>query len=69
MIDHSLVVEREKKLICFLQGVRVFQLRTPLGPLLVLHPQYVNELKSHTHVSFTKAMQKVPVMAFGNSVF
>lgn len=52
-----------------MQGVRVFQLRTPLGPLLVLHPQYVNELKSHTHVSFTKAMQKVPVMAFGNSVF
>ncbi|KAL1982503.1 hypothetical protein VTN96DRAFT_1228 [Rasamsonia emersonii] len=43
----------------FSQGVRVFQLRTPLGPLLVLHPQYVNELKSHTHVSFTKAMQKL----------
>jgi hypothetical protein len=41
------------------QGVNVFQVMGATRPLIVLHPKYIDEIKSHPHLDFEGATQKV----------
>jgi hypothetical protein len=40
-----------------------------LGPTIVLHPSYVDEVKNHPHLSFREAVRKVITSTIGKDVF
>ncbi|KAJ5142256.1 uncharacterized protein N7443_006975 [Penicillium atrosanguineum] len=42
----------------FAKGVNVFQVMGSTRPLIVLHPKYIDEIKSHPHLSFEGATRK-----------
>ncbi|KAJ5884561.1 hypothetical protein N7504_012133 [Penicillium tannophilum] len=43
----------------FTKGRDVFQVMAPTRPLIVLHPKYIDEIKSHPHLDFDGATQKL----------
>lgn len=43
------------------KGRDAFQVMAPTRPLIVLHPKYIDEIKSHPHLDFDGATQKVRV--------
>ncbi|KAJ5809501.1 uncharacterized protein N7503_001719 [Penicillium pulvis] len=42
----------------FTKGRDIFQVMAPTRPLIVLHPKYIDEIKSHPHLDFDGATQK-----------
>ncbi|KAJ5655869.1 hypothetical protein N7507_007819 [Penicillium longicatenatum] len=42
----------------FTKGRNVFQVMAPTRPLIVLHPKYIDEIKSHPHLDFDGATRK-----------
>ncbi|KAJ5564247.1 hypothetical protein N7513_000489 [Penicillium frequentans] len=42
----------------FTKGRDAFQVMAPTRPLIVLHPKYIDEIKSHPHLDFEGATQK-----------
>lgn len=48
-----------RKLTSLLQGRTVFQVMFSHAPVVILHPKYLNEVKSHPDLDFRQANQKV----------
>ncbi|KAJ5949197.1 hypothetical protein N7454_000781 [Penicillium verhagenii] len=42
----------------FAKGRDAFQVMAPARPLIVLHPKYIDEIKSHPHLDFEGALRK-----------
>ncbi|KAJ5179836.1 hypothetical protein N7492_003046 [Penicillium capsulatum] len=43
----------------FSKGTSAFQVMAPTGPLIVLHPKYVDEIKNHPYLDFEQFVRKV----------